>query len=319
MSVYNCERYLRESVESILRQSFRDFEFVIIDDGSTDTTPSILEAYEKSDPRVRVTRQQHAGVASALVAGCAMSTGRLLARIDADDVALPTRFEQQLAFLEAHPEVGVLGTRADIIDEHGGVLRTTNPPRVHALAAWRLRLWPAVGHPTVMMRRALLEESGGYDTAFEHAEDYELWTRLVEVTRFANLPVTLMHYRVHDGMVTRRKRHAMLEATVRVRRRFLARLLGRELSREQCDWLERFEREDSLLEDPQIRPAIELLFELYEAMLEHGIFRYDEAAEVRTELERRVVAAERRAAGHALRLRRQLRQWATHLFRRSAP
>lgn len=316
MSVYNGERYLRESVESVFRQSFRDFEFVIVDDGSADATPSILEECEKSDPRVCVIRQRHAGVAAALVAGCERSRGRLLARIDADDVALPRRFEQQVAFLEARPEVGVLGTRADIIDEQGRVLRTTDPPRVHASIAWRLLLWPAVAHPTVMMRRALLEEVGGYDAAFEHAEDYELWTRLVEVTRFANLPATLMRYRVHEGMVTRRKRHAMLEATVRVRRSFLARLLGRELSREQCDWLERFEGRSCRLEEPQLRATVELLFELQQAMLERGIFRHEEAAEVRAALEGRIPAPDRRSAGRVLRLGRRLRQGAANLFGR---
>jgi len=311
MSVYNGERYLRESLESVLRQSFRDFEFVIIDDGSTDATPSVLEECEKSDSRVRVTRQEHAGAAAGLIAGCARSRGRLLARIDADDVALPTRFEHQVAFLDAHPEVGVLGTRIEIIDERGRVLRTTDPPRVHALAATRLLFWPPVAHPSVMMRRALLEEVGGYDVGFEYAEDYELWTRLVEVTRFANLPLALLRYRVHDGMVTRRERSPMLETTDRVRRRFLARLLGRELSREQRDWLVRFERGSSRLQEPKARVAIELLFELYEAMLERGILRQGEAAELRGDLERRVAAADRRTAGRALRLRRRLWQWAT--------
>jgi len=311
MSVYNGELYLRESLESVLRQSFRDFEFVIIDDGSTDATPSILEQCEKSDPRVRVTRQEHAGVAAALVAGCARSRGRLLARIDADDVALPTRFEHQVAFLDAHPEVGVLGTRIDIIDEGGRVLRTTDPPRAHAMAARRLLFWPPVAHPSVMMRRALLEKFGGYDVGFERAEDYELWTRLVEVTRFANLPLTLLRYRMHEGMVTRRERGPMLEATDRARRRFLARLLDRELSLEQCDWLVRFERGSRRLEEPKARASIELLFELYEAMLKRGILCDSEAAEARGDLERRVAAADRRTARRALRLRRRLWRWVT--------
>jgi glycosyltransferase involved in cell wall biosynthesis len=317
MSVYNGELYLRESLESVLRQSFRDFEFVIIDDGSTDATPSILEECEKSDPRVRVTRQEHAGVAAALVAGCARSRGRLLARIDADDVALPTRFEHQVAFLDAHPEVGVLGTRLDIIDERGRVLRRSGQPRDHAWVARRLLCWPPVAHPSVMMRRALLEEFGGYDVGFEHAEDYELWTRLVEVTRFANLPLALLRYRIHDGMVTRRERSRMLEATDRVRRCFLSRLLDRELSPERCDWLVRFEGGSSRLEAPKVRASIELLLELYEAMLERGILRHSEAAEVRGDLERRAAAAGRRKAGRALRLRRRLWRWATRRMDRS--
>jgi glycosyltransferase involved in cell wall biosynthesis len=314
MTVYNGERYLRESVESVLRQSFRDFEFVIVDDGSTDATPSILEECEKLDPRVRVTRRQHAGVSEAAVAGCARATGPLLARMDADDVALPTRFEQQVAFLETHPEVGVLGTRLEIIDEDGKALRTSDPPRSHALAAWRLLLWPAVAHPSVMMRRALLEQAGGYDTAFKYAADYELWTRLVEVTRFANLPATLVRYRVHEGMVTRRARQAQLEATDRIRRRFLARLLGREPPREQRDWLERLEHAGERLPERQIRAAIDLLWELYRAMLERGIIRHEEASEVRADIERRAVAAERRSASRGLRLPRRLRQWAARLL-----
>jgi hypothetical protein len=165
-----------------------------------------------------------------------------------------------------------------------------------------------------MMRSALPEEFGGYDVGFEHAEDYELWTRLVEVTRFANLPLALLRYRVHDGTVTRRERSPMLETTARVRQRFLARLLDRELSREQCDLLVRYEREGRRLEEPKARAAVELLFELYEAMLQRGILRHAEAAEVRRDLERRVAEAERRRAGPGLRLRRQLGQWVTDLF-----
>jgi glycosyltransferase involved in cell wall biosynthesis len=314
MSVYNGERYLRESVDGILGQSFRDLEFVIVDDGSTDSTSSLLLECEASDSRVHVIRQQHAGMVAGLIAGCSRARGRLLARIDADDVALPTRFEQQVAFLEAHPEVGVLGTRVEVIDGEGRVLRTSNPVRHHAFAAWKLLLWPSVAHPSVMMRRALLQDCGGYDAAFEYAEDYELWTRLVEVTRFANLPEALTRYRVHDGMTTRRERRAMLEATHRIRRRFLARLLDRDPSEEQCEWLERFESGSGQLDERRRETAVDLLFELHAALLERGILRRDEAGEVRADLERRVAEARCRTAGRGLSLPRRLRRWAAGLF-----
>ncbi len=126
MAVYNAESWLSEAVESVLGQTFGDFEFVVIDDGSIDATPEILRRFH--DPRLRVTRQPQSGQTPALNRALRLSQGALVARMDGDDVALPDRLARQVAFLDAHPDVGLLGTACREISASGAVLRTITPP-----------------------------------------------------------------------------------------------------------------------------------------------------------------------------------------------
>lgn len=167
MCVYNGAAYLRDSLDGVLQQSLWEFEFVIVDDGSDDQTPEILAAYAKSDPRIRILRQENAGVAAALARGCGAARGDLIARIDADDIPLPERFERQMAFMESRPDVGVLGTGVEVIDASGRVRTRKRPTRGHPAACWQLLFGPPVYHPTVMLRRALLEQAGSYDPGFD--------------------------------------------------------------------------------------------------------------------------------------------------------
>lgn len=283
--------YLRESLQSVRDQSFGDFELIVVDDGSTDATPRILDELAREDARLVVLRRQPAGVAAALATGLAHARAPLVARIDADDAALPTRFDKQIAFLAAHPQVGVLGTALEVVDAAGRAGRRWQGPEDHARAALELLFRPPLGHPTVMLRRALLDEAGGYDPAFEGAEDYELWTRLVEITRFANLPEPLVRYRVHPGAVThRRGRTTMREVTLRARRAFRTRLLERPPPPRRCEWLERLER-GRRLSRAQSRSAGALWLDLHEALARRGILRPEEATATRAELTRRLSAA----------------------------
>jgi glycosyltransferase involved in cell wall biosynthesis len=294
MSVFDGARHLREAVDSVLGQSWRDLELVIVDDGSRDATPEILAEAAARDPRVRVLRREHAGVAASLAAACAAARAPLLARMDADDVALPERLARQVAFFSAHPEVGVLGTGVEFVDARGRVLGSVRPVESHALACWRLLFRPPVGHPTVMARRELVERAGGYDPAFDGAEDYELWTRLARVTRFANLPEPLLRYRVHAQSVTKRAPGAMRDATVRARQRFFESLLGRAPEPERFEWLARAERGSRRLAPAQREAALELGAALVDAMLAQGVLRPEDAGEARGELERLRAGAPRR-------------------------
>lgn len=211
MSVYNGEAYVGEAVESILNQTLQDFEFIIINDGSTDRTAEILARYERQDPRVRTYSQARQGLIATLNRGIELSRGKYVARMDADDVSYPTRLEKQAAFLEAHPEVGVCGTWRILSD--GRVIR--HPVHDAAIRSY-LVFDTMLAHPTVMMRKALFERGMGYP-AYEHAEDFGLWVQLAGRTSFANLPEVLLYYRLHPQQVAQKHRAQQAAAARRVR------------------------------------------------------------------------------------------------------
>lgn len=201
MSVYNGERFLRQAVDSILAQTFSDFEFVAVDDGSTDGTAQILEGY--TDPRLHVIRQENVGLIGSLNHAIDIASGEYIARMDVDDVSLPQRLELQLDWLERNPGVVVLGTQAVEIDQAGEKLRRHYyPVGSDAVVKALLRGATAVCHGTVMFRRACFDTVGGYRSPFEHAEDYDLWLRMIESYDIENLPTVLYLKRLNLGSVS---------------------------------------------------------------------------------------------------------------------
>jgi glycosyltransferase involved in cell wall biosynthesis len=222
MSAYNAERALRPAVESILGQSFRDFEFIVIDDGSRDATASILEQY--ADPRLQVVRQENRGLTASLNRGVALSTGEYVARMDADDVAHPDRFREQVAFLDAHPDVGVVGTAYEEIDADGRIIGHRIFPTDDAALRRVLIRYNPFFHSSVMIRRRILAEVGPYDEARSLlVEDYELWFRVARVTRIANLPAMLMQRRYSGENLSLARETEQLRQGVRLRWRVLRR------------------------------------------------------------------------------------------------
>lgn len=201
MSVYNAERYLAQAVESILEQNLADFELLALDDASTDGSAEYLDGL--TDSRVRVFHLPKQGLTRSLNQGLRDARGAYIARMDADDVALPARLECQWRFLEAHPEVVAVGCQADQIDADGRSIEPWGFPVDDAAIRYALfrNLAPLL-HPGVMMRRSALEAIGGYDERFETAQDRDLWWRLAVRGRLANVPETLMRYRRHAGAVT---------------------------------------------------------------------------------------------------------------------
>jgi glycosyltransferase involved in cell wall biosynthesis len=140
MSVYNGEKYLRQAIESILQQTYTDFEFIIIDDGSTDSSREIIQSYD--DKRIRlVINEQNIGLTKSLNKGIRLAKGEFIARMDADDISLPQRFEKQVAYLDSHPEVGVLGTYANIIDHRGKIINNIIFPTEHETILWTMLLF----------------------------------------------------------------------------------------------------------------------------------------------------------------------------------
>lgn len=230
MSVYNGERFLVPAIESILAQTFGDFEFLILDDGSRDATAAIITAYAGRDSRIRPILRESRGLIASLNQLIEEARAPLIARMDADDVAQPERFARQLQFLAANPDHGVIGTRTVDIDDAGQpfLLNLPEHPLTHAALLDNIRDdGPLLAHPTVMYRRDVVLSAGGYHAAFRHCEDYDLWLRLAGRTRMANLPERLLHYRRSPGQVS--NRHA-IEQTIGVRISRLAyheRLAGR--------------------------------------------------------------------------------------------
>lgn len=205
MSVFNGERFLREAVESILQQSFREFEFIIIDDGSTDHSATILDSYHTDDARVKVYRKKHSGLVESLNQGCWLAQSKYIARMDADDIARKDRLERQVAFMDAHPEIGVLGGAVEWIDASGNSLGTHRyPAEDHQIKASLLdgcALW----HPTVVLRREAFVFAGGYRSVAVDAEDYDLWLRIADRFQLANLETVVLNYRIHPSQVSIRK------------------------------------------------------------------------------------------------------------------
>jgi glycosyltransferase involved in cell wall biosynthesis len=198
MPVYNAEPYLAEAVESILGQSFADFEFLIVDDGSTDRSRAILERYAARDGRIRLISRPNTGYTKALNELLTMARGELLARMDADDVALPQRLARQVAYLRAHSDVVCVGSAVHFIDAAGRFLRDGHPGLDHEDIQRRALAGDCpLNHPSIMMRRGASQAVGGYHPEFEPAEDLDLWLRLGEVGRLTNLPEVLLKYRQH--------------------------------------------------------------------------------------------------------------------------
>lgn len=212
MPVYNAARYVADAVESILGQTFADFEFLIVDDGSTDRSRSILERYAAHDGRIRLTSRPNTGYTVVLNELLGLARGELVARMDADDVALPERLARQVDYLRAHPDVVCLGTAVHFIDEAGRFLRDGHPGMDHEAIQERALAGDCpLNHPSVMMRRVAVEAVGGYRAEFEPAEDLDLWLRLVEVGRLVNLPDVLMKYRQHVGSFSEQYQRLQLE------------------------------------------------------------------------------------------------------------
>ena len=209
MSVYNGEPYLAEAIDSVLAQSFADFEFLILDDGSTDGSCETIQRYADRDPRVRPIIRENRGLIASLNQLLAEARAPLIARMDADDICRPQRFERQIAFLAQHPDHGVVGSWSEDIDARsrsiqGEAFGADQPTTYDAFLAAIDAYAPLLCHPAVMYRTEVVRAVGGYHAAFRHCEDLDLWLRLATRTRICSIPERLLRYRRSDGQISRR-------------------------------------------------------------------------------------------------------------------
>lgn len=213
MPVYNGERFLKEAVDSILCQTFTGLEFLVMNDGSTDRSMEILQSY--SDPRIRIaSNDQNLGLIASLNRGLSLAKGEYIARMDADDVSMPDRLERQYAFMVDHPEVGILGTHADVIDPDGRKKYGFRYPETHGEIVWGLCFGCPLIHGTMLARKSCLSSTGGYNAQYQHCEDHELYVRLSGMTRFANLARVLLLIRRHEHNVSVSYKETQAEKTV---------------------------------------------------------------------------------------------------------
>jgi hypothetical protein len=211
MSVRDGERYLAAAIDSVLAQTFMNLELIVIDDGSTDSSPEILAGYASVDQRVLVHRQQNAGLAVSLNRAVSHARSPLIARLDADDIARPRRLELQLAYLAQNPAMGVVGGAVAFIDEDGRQFAETQYPTTDAEIRQAFPVTTPFVHSAVTMRRELFDAVGGYRAAFPHAEDLDLWLRVSALAQLANLSETVVLYRIHpqQSTVTELERQSM--------------------------------------------------------------------------------------------------------------
>jgi glycosyltransferase involved in cell wall biosynthesis len=212
LAVYNGQQYLREAMESVLAQTFSDFEFLIIDDGSTDGSLKILQEYAAKYSRIRIVSRPNKGLTNTLNEGLSLARGEFLARMDADDICMPQRFERQIAYLKEHPDCVLVGSRVLLMDPEGLPIREMCLEQTHEEidSAHLNRGWPVV-HPAAMMRMSALDQIGGYRDEFNTLEDLDLFLRLAEVGKLANLPDILLHYRQHFASVTHSKEEKQMQ------------------------------------------------------------------------------------------------------------
>ncbi|GAF65686.1 putative glycosyltransferase [Bacillus sp. TS-2] len=236
MPVYNNAEYLEESIQSILSQTFTDFEFLIINDGSTDYSLKIIEKYGLMDKRIKVINQENKGVVSSLNEAIVLSNSPLIARMDGDDIAFLNRFEKQINFLNKHPEVSILGTKieafgngedtqkAEVMNRYGRELR------LEYIKETILRD-NVICHPSVMMRREFVLSLNMYRDTYKYAEDYDLWMRAVRSGYvIQNLQETLLKYRLHANSIVGKNttNFNVLRDLISIRLDFLLSDIGKE-------------------------------------------------------------------------------------------
>lgn len=213
MSVFNAERFLAQAIDSIRRQTFGDFEFLILNDGSSDSSRAIIDSHAAADPRIVPIHRENRGLVASLNELLERARAPIVARMDADDVARPERFARQLDFLRNHPDYGVIGTWTRDIDAQGDPypLSGADHPVTHDDFLAAVEHGPLLCHPSAMVRLEPVLSVGGYHAAFRHCEDYDLWLRLAGITKLGSLPERLLDYRHTPEQVS--SRHAVEQQT----------------------------------------------------------------------------------------------------------
>ena len=201
MSAYNAEKYIKEAINSVLNQTFKDFEFIIINDGSTDSTKNIILSYK--DSRIRlIENKENIGLTKSLNKGLRVAKGEYIARVDVDDPSMPERFEKQVSFLDRHKDMAVVGSWTQVINEETRktyVLKNSCNP---AIIKWAYIFKNQIVHSSSLFRKKAIKEAGYYNERYKYAQDFDLWFRVSRKYKMANIPKVLTKHRIHSKSVT---------------------------------------------------------------------------------------------------------------------
>jgi len=217
LSVYNAEQYLEEAIQSILNQTYKNFEFIIIDDGSKDNSLGIIREYRKRDKRIVVITRENKGLIESLNEGIKAANGKYIARMDADDIAMPNRFEEQIKYMESHEEVVVCGS---FIETFGSKKMIRKYPISNADIRAYFVFKSPFAHPATMIRTKILTRKM-YDNHYTHAEDYKLWMDLMSEGEMYNIPKVLLKYRVTPEQITSAFKNESIIISKQIRREYI--------------------------------------------------------------------------------------------------
>ena len=196
MPVFNSEQYLNKSIKSVLEQTYDNFEFLIINDGSTDNSNSIIKKYQSQDKRITILAQENKGITKSLNNGIKHSKGRFIARMDADDICHPDRFKMQLKWFQNNKDIDVLGSQVEFIEKNGNIIKPSNQLPLDDLSIkWELIFGTPLIHPSLMIRKSVFEEFGLYNESYLFAQDLAFWRKIATNSKFGNLPHRLMQIR----------------------------------------------------------------------------------------------------------------------------
>ena len=234
LPVYNSEKYIVQAINSILDQSFKDFELLVFDDASNDNTLTLME--QVKDERFRLVRKEkNTGYTQSLIKGVHMSAGKYIARMDSDDWSDPDRLRLQVEFLERNPEVGIVGTSAQTFSDKGEGALWTYPESDEDIRTFMLADSP-FAHPSVMMRKSVLDAFQlNYDHTYEPCEDYKLWSELLKKTKGANLPGALLKYRLHQNQTIQTRKERLIGISNLIRREVFQNEFGIQLDGHQLE------------------------------------------------------------------------------------
>ncbi len=223
MPTYNAERYLKDAIDSILAQTYSDWELLVVDDDSSDKTRAVLEEYVRKDNRIKVIDGPKRGIAAALNYGISCACSKYIARMDADDMAMPKRIEKQVEYMENNPETGLCGTYYTALLENGKQAEPVFPTENEEIQS-ALLFSNVINHSSVIMRSSVLKQGFYYDEKVKAAEDYELWLRMIPKVKFHNLSERLMKYRVTRKSLSHANRDIVCKAAIGYSKTAISRL-----------------------------------------------------------------------------------------------
>ena len=221
MPAYNIEAHISDAIKSILNQTFTDFEFIIIDDGSSDNTWQIILENAKKDSRIFPLRNSvNSKLSRTLNKGLEIASGKYIARMDADDISIRNRLQKQYDFMEKNPAIGIIGGTMEVRTIKNRIVGKRRYNLTDALIRKRIYRYCPFCHPVVMIRKSILDQVGGYNERWNPAEDYELYFRIGKCSKFANLPDLLLIYRILPESMTRDSTRKMWDQTFEIRKKF---------------------------------------------------------------------------------------------------